>query len=69
MVLRASTVVKSLINEFVLRPNQVMVASKGEFAPRTSNETREGQAQNRRIELLIEAPQSDLNREIRRIIR
>lgn len=67
--LRASTVVKAMINEFVLRPNQVMVASKGEFAPRTSNETREGQAQNRRIELLIEAPQSDLNREIRRVIK
>lgn len=67
--LRASTVVKTMIKEFVLRPNQVMVASKGEFAPRTSNETREGQTQNRRIELLIEAQQSDLNREIRRIIK
>lgn len=67
--LRASTVVKALIKEFVLRPNQVMVASKGEFAPRTSNETTEGQAQNRRIELLIEAPQSDLTRDIRRIVK
>lgn len=67
--LRASTVVKTLIKEFVLRPNQVTVASKGEFAPRTSNETREGQEQNRRIELLIEAPLSDMERDIRRIIK
>ena len=67
--LRAGTIVKTLIKEFTLRPNQVMVASKGEYAPRTSNETKEGQAQNRRIELLIEAPQSDLNRDIRRVIK
>jgi len=52
-VLRAASVVRLLTKEFELSPNQVLAAGKGEFAPKTSNETEEGKAQNRRIELVI----------------
>jgi len=52
-VLRATSVVRLLTKEFELSPNQVLAAGKGEFAPKTSNETTEGKAQNRRIELII----------------
>jgi len=52
-VLRATSVVRLLTKEFELSPNQVLAAGKGEFAPKTSNETAEGKAQNRRIELVV----------------
>ena len=52
-VIRASNVVKVLTDEYELSPNRVIAAGKGEFAPRASNETREGQAKNRRIDFVI----------------
>lgn len=52
-VIRASNVVKVLTKEYELPPSRVLAAGKGEFAPKASNQTREGQATNRRIDFVI----------------
>lgn len=66
--LRAVTVVEYLTQELDLGPNRVIAAGKGEYAPLMSNETTEGRARNRRIELIIQPRESDLIRDINRII-
>ncbi len=53
-VMRATTVVRLLTSEYELNPSQVTAAGKGEFEPKASNETKEGKAQNRRTEIIIE---------------
>jgi len=53
-VMRATTVVRVLTSEYDLNPSQVLAAGKGEFEPKASNETKEGKAQNRRTEIIIE---------------
>ncbi|MFQ5448267.1 MAG: flagellar motor protein MotB, partial [Saprospiraceae bacterium] len=53
-VLRATTVVRILTKEYDLNPSQVTAAGKGEFEPKASNETKEGKAQNRRTEIIIQ---------------
>lgn len=67
-LLRAGNVVKLLIDEFDLGANRLLPAGKGEFAPRTSNETSEGRATNRRIELVLSGSSKDLARDIMRKI-
>lgn len=67
-LLRAGNVVKLLIDEFDLGANRLLPAGKGEYAPRTSNETSEGRAQNRRIELILSGGDGDLARELKREI-
>lgn len=52
-VIRASAVVKVLTKEYELSPSRVLAAGKGEFAPKSSNQTKEGQASNRRIDFVI----------------
>lgn len=52
-VIRASNVVKILTKEYELPPSRVLAAGKGEFAPKASNQTRKGQATNRRIDFVI----------------
>ena len=64
--LRASTVVRYLTKELELSPNLVLASGKGEYAPRSSNETKEGRAQNRRIEIVVSNRQSSLIRSIQR---
>lgn len=54
--LRAVTVVKYLSGEAELGANRVIAVTKSEFAPLESNETKEGRARNRRIELVITPP-------------
>jgi chemotaxis protein MotB len=66
--LRAVSVVKYLTQERLLGPNRVTAASRGEYAPRASNETAEGKTENRRIEIVIQFRDSDLMREINKII-
>lgn len=58
-VIRASNVVKVLTKEYDLPPSRVLAAGKGEFAPKASNQTKEGQASNRRIDFVI-MPRFDL---------
>lgn len=51
---RAASVVRFLINqESSLSPEKYQAIGKGEFEPVESNDTQEGRARNRRIELLI----------------
>lgn len=50
---RASSVMRELIASGTVDPSKVSAISKGEFAPVADNETAEGRAQNRRIEIEI----------------
>lgn len=65
-LLRAGNVAKLMLDEFDLGANRILPAGKSEFAPRTSNETNEGRAANRRIELVLSGGSGDLARELRR---
>lgn len=67
-LLRAGNVAKLLIDEFDVGANRILPAGKGEFAPRTSNETSEGRSANRRIELVLSGSSKDLARDIMRKI-
>lgn len=67
-VLRATTVVRYLTQDLNLGPNRVLAAGKGAFAPRVSNETSAGRAENRRVDLIIQPADTDLVRDVRRVI-
>jgi chemotaxis protein MotB len=67
-VLRASAVTKALTDEWQLSPSRILAAGKGEFSPMKSNETTEGKALNRRIELIISLRMEDILREYRKIL-
>ena len=58
-MLRASTVARLLIEDLDISANRVLAAGKGAFSPMASNETAEGRARNRRIEIVIK-PRQDL---------
>ena len=64
-VLRAATIVRTLVNDNDFSPNQLLAAGKGEFEPKSSNESADGRATNRRIELLIGIKKEELARRIR----
>jgi chemotaxis protein MotB len=51
---RASSVVR-LLNELGVEPTRLKVVSRGEFMPVASNDTAEGRAKNRRIEIQLDA--------------
>jgi len=55
---RASSVVRLMIEQGV-DPERLKVVSRAEFAPIASNETKEGRAKNRRIEIQLDAPIDD----------
>ncbi len=67
-VLRASSVARLLTREYGLSTNQVLAAGKGEFSPLRSNETTEGRAENRRVDLILRFQESDLLRELNRVL-
>jgi chemotaxis protein MotB len=52
---RASSVVRLMIEQGV-EPDRLKVVSRAEFSPIASNETKEGRAKNRRIEIQLDAP-------------
>ena len=54
--MRATQVVKFLLEEYTIDPAQVEATGCGEFRPISSNETAEGRAQNRRVEIRIAMP-------------
>ena len=66
--LRAVSVIKYLTGEGELGANRIIAASKGEYAPLESNETEEGRSRNRRVDLIISARQTDLQRNVRRVL-
>jgi chemotaxis protein MotB len=55
---RASSVVRLMI-ELGVAPERLKAVSRAEFAPVASNETAEGRAKNRRIEIQLDAPIDD----------
>lgn len=61
-VVRATSVVRILTNDYGLSPNHITPSGKGEFAPKTSNDTKEGRAINRRIEIIIEPKLDEIYR-------
>jgi chemotaxis protein MotB len=52
---RASSVVR-LLADLGVEPDRLKVVSRGEFMPVASNDTAEGRAKNRRIEIQLDAP-------------
>ncbi|MGH1437152.1 MAG: OmpA/MotB family protein [Lewinella sp.] len=66
--LRAVSVLKGLTASGDIGPNRIIAASKSEYEPLGSNETTEGRQRNRRVELIIAPRESDLEREVRRIV-
>ncbi len=65
---RAVTVVRYLTENTGLGPNRVLAAGKSEFAPRQSNDTTEGRAANRRMEISVQPRETDLIRDMNRIM-
>lgn len=52
-VARATSMVRILTDDYSVSPKRITASGKGEFAPRASNETAEGRAQNRRTEIIL----------------
>ncbi len=52
---RALAVLKLLVDEYGIDPQRLAATGYGEFRPRASNETEEGKAKNRRVELVVVA--------------
>ncbi|MFB3117919.1 MAG: flagellar motor protein MotB, partial [Myxococcota bacterium] len=55
---RASSVVRLLI-DLGVEPERLKAVSRAEFAPIASNDSAEGRAKNRRIEIQLDAPVND----------
>ncbi len=49
---RADAVVKTLVSKYNVDKNRLTPAGVGPLCPVTSNETEEGKAKNRRVELI-----------------
>jgi chemotaxis protein MotB len=56
---RALAVLKLLVADFEIVPQRLAATGYGEFRPRASNDTEEGKATNRRVELVIIAQGGD----------
>lgn len=67
-VLRASAVSKVLVDEWQISPSRILAAGKGEFSPIKSNETAEGKALNRRIDLVVSLRTEDILRDYRKLL-
>jgi chemotaxis protein MotB len=52
-VARATTIVRTLTNEYQIAPTRMTASGKGEFFPKADNETAEGRAINRRTEIIL----------------
>jgi chemotaxis protein MotB len=52
-VLRATSVVRHLTRQHNIQPQRLTAGGRSEFVPKSTNETREGKAQNRRTEIII----------------
>ncbi|MEI6950563.1 OmpA family protein [Paraflavisolibacter sp. H34] len=57
-VKRATTVVRTLQNQFKIDPKRMTAGGRGEYVPLTGNETAEGRSTNRRTRIVI-LPQLD----------
>lgn len=52
-VMRATSIVKLLVDEYNVNPKQLSAAGRGEYFPVASNSTPEGRSQNRRTEIIL----------------
>ncbi|HNW91022.1 MAG TPA: OmpA family protein [Bacteroidales bacterium] len=52
-VARATSIVRILTDEYQIPPTRLTASGRGEFSPRSSNETPEGRANNRRTEIIL----------------
>lgn len=59
-VMRATNVVKILQKNEGIDPQRITAAGRGEYVPLASNETAEGKAKNRRIEVILTPDLSEL---------
>ncbi|GGH67712.1 MAG: cell envelope biogenesis protein OmpA [Bacteroidetes bacterium] len=59
-VMRSTSVVKILLNNEGIAPQRITAAGRGEYLPLASNETAEGKAKNRRIEVILTPDLSEL---------
>ena len=57
-VIRATSVVRILTDEYAVNPMQIQPCGRGEFKPVDTNQTADGRARNRRTEIII-APRLD----------
>jgi chemotaxis protein MotB len=54
---RATTVGRYLVEHSEIDPRRIIAAGYGEFRPVAPNDTREGRARNRRVDLVVLFPQ------------
>jgi chemotaxis protein MotB len=52
-VARASSIIRILQKDYKVAPERLVAAGRGEFSPKTSNETTEGRSLNRRTEIIL----------------
>jgi chemotaxis protein MotB len=52
-VARATSIVRILTIEYKITPTRLTASGKGEFSPKSDNETAEGRARNRRTEIIL----------------
>jgi chemotaxis protein MotB len=57
-VIRATSIVRILSEDYAIANSRITASGKGEFAPRADNETAEGRAKNRRTEIIL-SPKMD----------
>ena len=59
-VMRSTSVIKIMLQNKLLKPDQLTAAGKAEFVPIKSNNTSEGRSVNRRIEMILTPNLDDL---------
>ena len=52
-VARATSIVRILTNDYKISPTRVTASGKGEYSPKSNNDTAEGRARNRRTEIIL----------------
>ena len=52
-VARATSIVRILSNDYKITPTRMTASGKGEYFPKSDNETTEGRARNRRTEIIL----------------
>ena len=57
---RSTIVISYLINRHKIDPMRLVAAGYGEFRPLASNDTKEGRAKNRRVDIIVRNPSDDV---------
>jgi chemotaxis protein MotB len=52
-VVRATTIVRILSDEYKIAPTRLTASGRGEYFPKSDNDTPEGRAKNRRTEIIL----------------